>query len=367
MAPENRPLTGESRNLDVLRALAVVLVVVAHVVLTYFTRSELDAANRVVSFPASDLPEIKLLYLATRFAARLGVLLFFVHTAVVLLMSLDRTEPNRLFLQFYVRRISRIYPLSVVCIITVVLFRIPIVPAVEYIVLPWRDILANVFLVQNVTNSPDVLAPLWSLPWEIQMYTVLPVLYCAVRRIDSRAFVPILWLAMVAVSQYVQLLYFAPCFLGGVFAYQLSRRVRPQLPGNCWLPALAAIVLLYVPLKFLTFQAADYIICMLLGWLVPHVEHMNASWVTRSSRTVAKYSYGLYLFHVPLIWATSVKLDWPAPLRWGAFVALVGAVPWIAYHCIEAPMIEAGRRLSRALAQPKLRKNPDARVAAAQN
>ena len=62
---------------------------------------------------------------------------------------------------------------------------------------------------------------------------------------------------------------------------------------------------------------------------------------------MAKYSYGIYLFHSPIIWATLVKLQMPALVQWTAFFVLMVAVPWVAYHTIEAPMIVLGRRLAR--------------------
>jgi len=59
---------------------------------------------------------------------RFGVLIFFVHTSYALMKSLDRMNlrRNSLFLEFYIRRAFRIYPLSVLCVLAVCAVRVPV-------------------------------------------------------------------------------------------------------------------------------------------------------------------------------------------------------------------------------------------------
>ena len=89
-------------NLDLLRTVAVTLVFVDHLA---------GAAD------FRGLGDI----------GRLGVLIFFVHTSLVLMLSLERLGLSgfRLYFTFLVRRIFRIYPLSILVVLTVVLFRDP--------------------------------------------------------------------------------------------------------------------------------------------------------------------------------------------------------------------------------------------------
>ena len=48
-----------------------------------------------------------------------------------------------------------------------------------------------------------------------------------------------------------------------------------------------------------------------------------------------------------MIWFAFVKLkSFPVPMRWAALVLLMVAVPVAAYHLLEAPLIEIGRRLA---------------------
>jgi peptidoglycan/LPS O-acetylase OafA/YrhL len=91
---------SEFRNLDVLRATAVLCVFLAHLTLFLIRLDYLPVANQEIW---GVLLEI---------LGHLGVLYFFVHTALVLMLSLDRTHPVGLVLNFYIRRIFRIYSLT---------------------------------------------------------------------------------------------------------------------------------------------------------------------------------------------------------------------------------------------------------------
>ena len=61
------------------------------------------------------------------YCGRLGVLIFFVHTSLVLMLSMERGKlrSKELYLNFYIRRIFRIYPLSIVAVLMVITFELP--------------------------------------------------------------------------------------------------------------------------------------------------------------------------------------------------------------------------------------------------
>jgi peptidoglycan/LPS O-acetylase OafA/YrhL len=177
----NRPasLSVESRNLDLLRAVAVLLVYGSHllIVLPIETPGVLEHVGRA------------------------GVMLFFVHTCLVLLMSLERTALKgwTLAAHFYVRRGFRIYPLSVLVVCCVVAFRIPWMPAAPYTPVSTSGFVANVALVQNLFGVREVLGPLWSLPWEVQMYVAMPVVFAIVGRVRWAGIAWGLWAATLIV------------------------------------------------------------------------------------------------------------------------------------------------------------------------
>src|ERR1700757_2677137 len=111
----------------------------------------------------------------------LGVLLFFVHTSLVLMQSLER-EPGAA--GFYVRRIFRIYPLAIAAIFLVIVFRIPQASiSVGHFAgfhPDFGDMVSNLALMQSFSMRAPVLGPTWRLSYELQMYVLLPVLFALV-------------------------------------------------------------------------------------------------------------------------------------------------------------------------------------------
>jgi peptidoglycan/LPS O-acetylase OafA/YrhL len=100
-------LQDQSRNLDFLRASAVSFVLSAHLLAFH---------NRLAGF--------------SHHLGLYGVLLFFIHTSLVLLDSLrrqaEKTRDKGLFAGFVTRRVFRIYPASIAVVATVWLFRLPV-------------------------------------------------------------------------------------------------------------------------------------------------------------------------------------------------------------------------------------------------
>src|SRR5271165_151232 len=165
--------TKDSANLDVLRAIAVMCVFFSH--LLHFSRGG-----------------------ETEFGwhlGQLGVLMFFVHTSLVLMFSLERTslDGHALFSSFYIRRAFRIYPLSIFCVLSIFFIHYP--PEVRLIHHVWshKELLVNLTLTQNLFRKRSFLNVLWTLPLEVQMYFFLPFLFIAFRPRSVRP-VLLLWL-----------------------------------------------------------------------------------------------------------------------------------------------------------------------------
>jgi peptidoglycan/LPS O-acetylase OafA/YrhL len=327
----------EFANLDVLRAIAVLCVYVCHLPLG------------IPSFG----------FISPHQLGIGGVLFFFVHTSLVLLMSLERTKTRMIFRDFYVRRAFRIYPLSILCVLVCTTFSVQ--------GRGWMGtnaFVSNLLLVQNITRTPDAIGPLWSLPWEVQMYLVLPAVYLVLRRSNAplRASVSV-WLASLllaccsVLSPLLVLLHAAaypPFFFGGVVAYIAMRRARPSLPAAMWPPAICALIVLrgvalgtsddFYSLRHLIVNAS---VCLLLGSLIPQFADLPRSVLTRAGHLIAKYSYGIYLFHVPVIWLAFVKLSHiHIALRVGVLLSLSVVVPAATYHLLEDPMIRAGKSIA---------------------
>jgi peptidoglycan/LPS O-acetylase OafA/YrhL len=129
---------------------------------------------------------------------RVVVLMFFVHTGFVLMLSLERqhaASPDKLWRRFMVRRVFRVYPLSTFVLAVILLFRIParmIPPNFYYVHLGGGGILANFLLGMNLYYCEPLLSPMWSLPYEFQLYLLLPAVYLLLKRWPG--FLPVLGL-----------------------------------------------------------------------------------------------------------------------------------------------------------------------------
>jgi peptidoglycan/LPS O-acetylase OafA/YrhL len=203
------PPTLGVRNLDVLRALAVLCVVFSH------------TARIVIPVAADSLIELM---------GKFGVLLFFVHTSLVLMMSIER-NPTHSAISFYIRRAFRIYPLSTLCIFAVLLFSIPPMPPGNFVWPSVSKIATNVALTQNLFVPPStgtntsLSSPLWSLPFEVQMYLFLPGIFWFLRRYGRKIVWVIIEAAVIMAiadklifPHHVWVAEFFPCFMGGILA-----------------------------------------------------------------------------------------------------------------------------------------------------
>lgn len=335
--------TAHSPNLDLLRAYAVLTVYFGHLFLTFQVE-----------------------YITSRFMvydfAQTGVLFFFVHTCLVLLQSIDRGQTPPL--AFYIRRIFRIYPLSILTVFAMLAFQIPAFPARPYAFPGLPAVLSNLALTQNLTRSEPYPSVLWSLPYEVQMYLALPLLYWALRRYPSRWFPLALWggaivlilgLQQLHVRGLPTLLQFTPCFLGGAIAFRLWREPLAKWPAWLWPFAITACIGFRVFASTQEIpggiQVSTWVNCLLLGLAAPRFHESTSVLLNRLTAAIAKYSYGVYLTHCAVFWLAFVHLPtWPIWAQAILCLSLSMALPFALYHAVEAPLIHLGARLARALA-----------------
>lgn len=349
---------SESPNLDFLRAVAVLSVYSAHV---------LDTLGLADVTPYSR-PDVGW------FLGRFGVLIFFVHTSLVLMMSLERTElaGRPLFSSFYLRRFFRLYPVSMVCVGIVVLFHLP-APLVGWFHPDRLTILANLLLCTNLFHKWDVISVLWTLPLEMQMYVLLPVVYLIGKKYRMRG-IAFLWLAAVvgsymprSVTGRFMVVPYIPCFMAGVASYFVgfgSRRSR--LPFVGWPLTIAAAAGMFFALRSRTHFEGYWIMCLAIGLSAPLFAEMEFPLLRKVSAWIARYSYGIYLTHMYALWTGLIVLkDEPVWVRCAVVVVLSVGAPVVLYKTIEAPMIRVGTRLANRL--PRAAKSsvwPDMRFAA---
>jgi peptidoglycan/LPS O-acetylase OafA/YrhL len=327
---------GASANLDVLRSIAVLLVLYDHVCRHYFL-------DRTGWFAVVDV-------------GLFGVLLFFVHTSLVLMYSMQRSGLGGwgLLKNFHIRRFFRIYPLSVAAVLTAVVLQLHANGRqLEYGVRPGGlELFSNLALIQNLTYSKSIIGPLWSLPIEVQMYLLLPFLFMWRKR--SVWWLLAIWGACGLLGHFplavprlawFSLLLFIPNFLPGVIAFTLPE--RRVIPSVLWTPFVLGLALAYTLYPARRFGAE---LCLLLGVAIPLFKEISWRPLRWLSNRIATYSYGIYLGHSFCIWLALTKLN-----SWPLFVVLMLVVPVALYHWLEKPALKFGVRLAERASAPKLR------------
>jgi len=244
--------------------------------------------------------------------------------------------------------------------VLVELFRIPVGHLRDrqffFVNLHATGILSNIFLLQDRTHTESAIAPLWSLPYEMRLYLLLPFIYLLAKKWRSPLPVALLWILAVIAgsgSHYVEKLgfpnwfIFAPCFMAGALAYKASSLRRLNLPGALWPIALALITLFY--LRHDT-GARSWWTCLALGLLLPQFREISTPVFREIFKPVARYSCSVYLTHFFFIWSAFEPPHrhslW---LRWFAFLVFTIAASALLYHTVEEPMIGLGHRLSNQL------------------
>lgn len=320
----------ENPSLDLLRSCAVGLVVVCHL-----------AENLRWWVPGYSVNTL----------GRIGVAVFFVHTSLVLMLSLERQGGAAV--PFFIRRFFRIYPLSATVVLLLALAKW------------WWDIsldglLSNLLLIQNISGAKSTPPPLWSLPYEVQMYIFLPLLFAVTqaRRPLLRvglllAGAVLLVLALRRADAFAYgLLQFVPCFIPGVLAYTLRKQEKRYGPAMLFGGVLVPACIMVPALVAQGWPETQlfWVVCIALGLVIPLCRPIRGRALARASKTVATYSYGIYLTHLFAMAAGFLMLAaMPAVVQWAMFLAALVVMPYVAYHWVERPGIALGVRLAQKL------------------
>jgi len=329
------PGMKDSQNLDLLRSIAVGLVVFSH--LRYF-----------LGWQSGDVYSLNTM-------GRVGVAMFFVHTTLVLLMSLERHGPGAT--AFFVRRFFRLYPLAAFTVVLTALMLLRSNPPSAGV------IVSNLLLIQNLTGHISLPDPLWSLPFEVQMYLFLPALYAMTRTARPLMWSALLCAAAVAlgVAGFIAFpnragsfpLQYVPCFLPGVLAFVLARRVKANLSPLVLfgVVALAALTIPLVVAAGAPESPVFWVMCLVLGITIPLCRQITSGLIAKCAKTIATYSYGVYLTHILALWLgfSAGPPDRPLVLQWGIFLFMLAGLAYSAYHGIEKHGIALGVRVANRL------------------
>jgi peptidoglycan/LPS O-acetylase OafA/YrhL len=321
-------------NLDLLRSVAVISVLVAHI------------------SGAIHQDHYGLFYGA------FGVGIFFLHTALVLMWSLER-RPNAL--DFYIRRIARIYPLSIVIVLLAVFLHAKVSsfpqygPFYLYAAPTFKQTIAHVLLIQNFFSGNFIVYPMWSLPIEVQMYVLLPALSFYLRRKKSLWPLLLAWVFFVAIlyhfgARETNLSFAIPFFLPGLIGYVGFSTWTPRLPGWSFLLFLGIIV--WIGGHSPNWPAATWP-CLALGLLLPNFRQLRPGPLPTACWHIARYSYGIYLTHpFAILLGLYVCRHSSLVVQYGVLFTSLTVFSVVAYHLVEAPCMHAGARLARSMTAP---------------
>jgi peptidoglycan/LPS O-acetylase OafA/YrhL len=376
-APAANAIVGRKlRSLDGLRAIAIILVFLHHM--------------------SGHIPVVNRFTLGLNWYAHqgwLGVDLFFVLSGFLITgILLDTRDANNYFSGFYARRVLRIFPLYYVVLTVVILVGMWINSPSLTATLPlpqdrwlYYCYLTNWLGLWKAHYGPNYLAHFWSLAVEEQFYLVWPLIVWLVR---PRA---IPWVAggLAAVAAVVRVIWVAhsgaqeaiawaticrldELFAGALCAY-LFRIPERMLQIRKWLAGIASLALgsffgilsgmLFFPwptMKWLygssavghtlddavlLFVECGGFVLLALGFgaivlLAAHTDGRK-TWTQKflTSRWLAPvgaYSYGIYVFHVPILGMASIFV-FPRIIRGvhsygelfiseGAYILVVAAV-----------------------------------------
>lgn len=224
------------------------------------------------------------------------------------------------------------------------------------------------------------------------MYLLLPLFYFVLRRFER--LLPALWfwlgasaLAFVCTSPMLPRTFhaavFPPMFIGGMVAYQLLHRQSEsaqcgfgarRIAAGLWplfvlaLFAVQGILMGWHSFESQTGSVINSCICLVLALAIPSFGELRARWLVRPAEQIAKYSYGIYLLHVPaleLVFRAAPSL--PLALKCLLFLLTTGTLSVAAYHLIEHPLIQLGKWLTDRADKQTQRSKGESAVTATQD
>jgi peptidoglycan/LPS O-acetylase OafA/YrhL len=221
-----------------------------------------------------------------------------------------------------------------------------------------KVLLSNLTLTQNVLGAPDILGQLWSLP-SVEYVPATASPFLAQSKVPARIRFAAWPIAGVVGLLHVyslrsllgmwrlNVLTFLPCFVPGVMAYVLCRQKQPFLNSLLW--PLSLITLVFVFLLRPSWPFA-WIVALAVGLSVVLFKEQPRPYLHAVTRSIAKYSYGIYLGHTLCIWvAFSVlhRSPWYAQVL--GYAILLVTIPALCFRVIEKPCIDLGKRIADSL------------------
>jgi peptidoglycan/LPS O-acetylase OafA/YrhL len=163
------------------------------------------------------------------------------------------------------------------------------------------------------------------------------------------------------VFQIPLLLFYVPCFWAGIVAYKSHSEKNDRLPFFYFPLTLGLLSLLFL----FSYDKVKYIFtAFACATVLPLIKEPTSIVLKKVCQLIARYSYGIYLFHYFSIWIAFDFLKNANPIfQWFCFFATVTFLSVFSYHWLEQPFIRVGNRLAQRLVSN--RKNSIEKIKAA--
>ena len=356
--------------------------------------------------PSSPFSDIRNL-IFTVISGRAPVILFFVLSAFVLSKSIENRRSG--FLQFFIKRIFRLYPAAVAAIVLTILIAVALhLSATSTFELKYFNTLHAAFRIAAIADSllcfgNEIIPPLWTLRVELIGSAVMPLLFTIMirsGRLGALTIVVILTLGAVVpyhpFGVMTNVLLF--CFGVGVFTYLYLQNVRFVHTRPVLCAFFGASICTFA--HALIGRDAEYNVSKITEWLgssaifekglgpehnigffLQHIAEATGAailvaaiavkrrrWGVLENSVLAYFgriSYAIYLVHYPLLLAIvaivrEFELIDPSRatlpfLTFAVLMAISTAIAKLLHHAIELPGIRAGRLLSNRFETVRVR------------
>ena len=368
LVPKDRPVASRLAALEGLRGLAALAVVVHHLLLTW--SDPLRGAMRDLFYytPVEFI-----------FSGGKSVRLFFVLSGFVLYIWSTKAKRESLSL-FTLRRVVRLWPPFIAA--ALLAFAVLLVPpsASTAGLSPWfqnvaqaSDATFSVFLQHlflfgtGAGISPNV--PTWSLVIEARMMVLFPVLLWGLRRHDAATIVVVVlaslmgdqalaaagenrdhvsaetWIGAVALT-----LHYLPGFAFGMVLAKRQNEVAAILSRVSPTVTIVLWMLAYLFMRR-SFEVVTFTGCAMVLALAANTTWSVRALTTPAMQWLGKYSYPLYLIHLPVIILCVRLLHEVLPMP--VVLVVAGAVSLTAAQMLDTVSAAPAHSVARALLQWK--------------
>ena len=254
----------------------------------------------------------------------LGVDIFFVISGFLMFQIYSELESNRVR-SFYFRRLKRLLPAYLlVSLATTLIFFLVVLPF-ERVSLVTQNLYAN-FLISNfyywtenqyfVSGGLRPLLTFWSLALELQFYLIFPIIFILVKKYKQLFFLIILFSALLHILLNMispeTAFFLLPArlwefLIGTAVAAKMNSRVANTYfwPKIFHLFSLLMIlmVVLFPFAKDIQAFYSNFIVVLITSFLlkIGFALGENRGFIRRILLMVGKYSYSIYLVHLPII------------------------------------------------------------------